>query len=254
MHNRTSRLLGVVAGAALALGLGFPASAATEAPTPPPLTADAVASTTSPYFDVTKLSAKDLVIASSTAGCQSVTVTMARKVGNGMKNWDAFVDVTRGSQIYSSVWFSSDSNPTTDRFTFCASDNFGKYTIGPSDWFANSSSVYKSGLDTTKGYFYVRAKTKASISSIARSGGYTTVKASATRFKPHGYPSDYVKFSAPKAYLQVKSGTTWKTVLTTKLVNGAASFKYKTSSSRTYRVSIPQTDSTTAVISGSKTK
>ena len=55
--------------------------------------------------------------------------------------------------------------------------------------------------------------------------------------KSEAYPA----WNAPTAKIQYKSGSTWKTLKTVKLKNGAASYSYKTKSKRTYRFVIGAT-------------
>lgn len=251
MRTRTLRVLGLVAGATLTLGLAMPA-AANDIDRDELTEASTVAAATSPHFDVTKIVVKDRVISPTQNSCVEVPVTIAYWKPGSVESWDLTVDITRNSQVVSYAFFDSENNPKQDRFLYCPFDGIGKFTVGPSDWWVDYPHTYKYGLDTTKSSFYVRAQTKAKIMSITRASGYATVKVSATRFDP-GYPSQ-VKFSAPKVALQVKVGTSWKTVTTGELVNGVASLRYKTSKAQTYRVSIGQTDSTTAVITGAKTQ
>ena len=251
MRTLTTRVAGFVAGAALALSLALPASAETD---------DAIivdieptASAQSSHFDATELSAKDVVVGPDQGGCRYVTVSLESETGDGVESWHARLDVTRGSRLVTWVAFYSDSNPSEKRFLYCPSDGLGEFTLGSSEWWVDYASSVKSGVDTTKGSFYARAEAKASISSITRSGEYTTVRATATHFKPYAEP-EQVTFSADKAVLQVKGDKGWKSVETTKLVNGSASFKHKSGAGETYRVLIPETDTTTDAVSGTVKK
>ncbi|GAA4776926.1 hypothetical protein [Microbacterium gilvum] len=252
MPSLPLRALSLLGGAVLALGLAVPASATTPDESDAPQVSTSTAASTA-FFDVTKLTASSIVVGPTTDGCTYVPVTISRKLPVGVQYWDAFVDVTRNGQLISTAFFGSTGSSTKSRFLYCPLDGFGKFTLGPTEWYAGTTGTHRSGLDGTKGYFYVRSRTKAGISSITRTNGVTTVKVSATRFAPYSYP-EQVKFSAPQAQLQVRNGTTWKTVATVKLVNGSATLSYRTSAGRTYRVVIPQTDSTTAAVTPSKTK
>ncbi|MDN3310459.1 hypothetical protein QWJ90_05920 [Microbacterium oryzae] len=251
MRTLTTRVAGLVAGAALALSLALPASADTD---------DAIivdiepaTSAQSPHFDATHLSADDVVVGPDQDGCRYVTVSLESDTGKGVESWHARVDVARGSRLVTWAAFYSDSNPTEKRFLYCPSDGLGKFTLGSSEWWVDYASWVKSGVDATKGAFYARAEAKASISSITRSGEYTLVRATVTRFKPYAEP-ERVSFSADKAVLQVKGDNGWKSVETTKLVNGSASFEHEGPAGQTYRVLIPETDTTTAAVSGSAKK
>ncbi|GAA4196076.1 hypothetical protein GCM10022219_22160 [Microbacterium oryzae] len=251
MRTLTTRVAGLVAGAALALGLALPAAADTD---------DAVivdiepaASAQSPHFDATGLSAKDVVVGPDEDGCRYVTVALESEIGEGVESWHARVDVARGSRLVTWVAFYSDRNPDEKRLQYCPSDGLGEFTLGSTEWWVDYPSSFRSGVDTTKGSFYARAEAKASISSITRSGEYATVRATATRFKPYAEP-EHVTFSADKAVLQVKGDKGWKSVETSKLVNGSASFTHKSGAGQTYRVLIPETDTTTEAVSGSARK
>ena len=198
-------------------------------------------------FDVTKLSAKSMVVSNS--NCRNVDVTMAHKK-SGVSEWFVDVDVTRSGGIVDYVSFSHDGNTKRARSMVCPDwSGLGKYTLGPSDVWANNSSFskYVDRTDYTKGYFYVRGKAYASLSS-KRSGSTVTLTSSSKVYHPERYGK--IKYS-PKVKFQVKSGSKWKTLKTVSAKKGTATYKLKSKSKKYYRVTSSQVSWATGATSKS---
>lgn len=214
-------LVSVVAAVALVVGPAVSAEAASAS------------------FDVTKLSAKSIVI--SSGGDRQIEVDMSQK-SNGVKSWNVSVEVFKGGQYVGDVDFAHDSDPKRSRISVEPWwYGLGKYQVGPSrvrgydsaQWDANRV-VYRT--DYTKGSFYVRGKTYASLAS-KRSGKTITLTSTTKVYNPEKYGK--VSYS-PKVKFQVKSGSKWKTLKTVAAKKGKATYKVKTKSKKTYRVTFGQ--------------
>lgn len=187
-------------------------------------------------FDVTKLSAKSIVV--SNYNCKNVDVYMSHKKSN-VRYWDVFVDVTRGGGLTDSLWYSNDGDKSRTRAIVCPSlYGLGKYTLGPSDVSGFSGDYYNSvnRTDYTKGHFYVRGKAYASLST-KRSGKTVTLTSKTKVYNPEKYGK--VNYN-PKVKFQVKSGSKWKTLKTVTAKKGKATYKVKSKSKKTYRVTFSQ--------------
>lgn len=198
----------------------------------PAVTANAASTS----FDVTKLSAKSIVV--SDANCRNVDVHMSHKK-SGIDSWGVLADVTRKGGWVDSAYFSSDGDTKTTRAFICPSwDGLGKYGIGPSDVYAYNESSWDTvdRTDYTKGHFYVRGKATASLST-KRSGKTVTLSAKTKRYDPESY--GWVNYN-PKVKFQVKKGGQWKTVKTIKAKKGKATYKYKSKGKKSYRVVFDQ--------------
>ena len=198
-------------------------------------------------FDVTKLSASSIVV--SNDGCKYVDVYMKHKKTNS-KYWDVDVDITRNGSWVDSVWFSDSGNTSRTHTYICPwYDGLGKYVLGPSSVSADSwdfdDSYYRT--DYTKGSFYVRGKTYASLSS-KRKGSTVTLTSSTKVYHPEHYGK--IKYS-PKVKFQVKSGSKWKTLKTVSSKKGKATHKVKSKSKRYYRVTFSQVSWATGATSKS---
>lgn len=91
-------------------------------------------------------------------------------------------------------------------------------------------------VDYTKGYFYVRGKTYASLST--KRNGKTVALTSTTKvYNPED--DRQVNYNA-KVKFQVKSGSKWKTIKTVTAKKGKATYKVKTKSKKTDRVTFSQ--------------
>lgn len=200
----------------------------------------AAAATTS--FDVTRLSAPNIVVKDD--NCQRTTVTMAH-TKRGIGYWDVDTDVRRAGSLKTSASIYSGGNTRTNRVLICPDiDGLGRYTLGPSDINADARNWQDRDVvrtDKTTGNFYVRAHAKGSVSS-SRSGSRVTLNIAAQRYSPTNY--GYRNYS-PKATVQVQTATGWRTVSTVSLVNGRANVVLNQKSSRTYRVVVPATNTTT---------
>ena len=200
----------------------------------------AAAATTS--FDVTRVSAPDIVV--KDGNCQRTTVTMAH-TKRGIGTWSVETDVRRAGSLKTSAFYYSGGNTRTNRVLICPSiDGLGRYTLGPSDVDAFAKNWRDRDVirtDRTAGSFYVRAHSKGSVSS-SRSGGRVTLNVSAQRYSTNAYA--YRNYS-PKATVQVQTASGWRTVSTVSLVNGRANVVLNQKSSRTYRVVVPATNTTT---------
>ncbi|MBM6590638.1 hypothetical protein [Brevibacterium sp. RIT 803] len=135
-----------------------------------------------------------------------------------------------------------------------SSSGLGKYTLGPSEISAYYYGDYEDdeyakveGPDYTKGYFYVRGKTYASLSSKRR--GTTVTLTSKTKY--YNPKWDEKRSYNPKVKFQVKSGSKWKTIKTVTAKKGTATYKVKTKSKKTYRVTFSQVSWATGATSKS---
>ncbi|WP_166969474.1 hypothetical protein [Brevibacterium atlanticum] len=138
-----------------------------------------------------------------------------------------------------------------------SSDGLGKYTLGPSEIRAyyHGGSDYDDydeveRADYTKGSFYVRGKTYASLSS-KRSGSTVTLTSTTKVYNPEKYGK--VSYN-PKVKFQVKSGSKWKTLKTVAAKKGKATYKVKSKSKKTYRVTFSQVSWATGATSKSVKK
>lgn len=222
-------LVSVIATVALVVGPAVSAEAATA------------------KFDVTKLSAKSIVV--SNYNCKNVDVYMSHKKSN-VGYWNVFVDVTHSGGLTDSLWYSNDGDKSRTRALICPSlYGLGKYTLGPSDVSGYSWDYYDSvdRTDYTKGSFYVRGKAYASLST-KRSGKTVTLTSKTKVYKPEDYGK--VNYN-PKVKFQVKSGSKWKTINTVTAKKGKATYKVKTKSKKTYRVTFSQVSWATGATSKS---
>lgn len=192
-------------------------------------------------FDVTKLSGDSVVV--SDWNCKYTNIYMKHKKSR-VESWDVDVEV-RGRYGYDdTAWFSSYGGGSTDRYMLCpSSSGLGKYTLGPSEiraYYYGDYDDYEYGKverpDYTKGYFYVRGKTYASLST-KRSGKTVTLTSKTKVYNPER--DGKVNYS-PKVKFQVKSGSKWKTIKTVTAKKGKATYKVKTKSKKTYRVTFSQ--------------
>ncbi|MCS4595109.1 hypothetical protein KTJ89_19115 [Brevibacterium sediminis] len=198
-------------------------------------------------FDVTKLSASSIVV--SNDGCKYVDVYMKHKKTNA-KYWDVDVDITRNGSWVDSLWFSDSGNTSRIHTYICPwYEGLGKYVLGPSSVSADSwdydESVYRT--DYTKGSFYIRGKTYASVSS-KRKGSTVTLTSSTKYYNPEW---DEKRNYNPKVKFQVKSGSKWKTLKTVTAKKGKAVYKVKSKSKKTYRVTFGQVSWATGATSKS---
>ncbi|SMX84533.1 hypothetical protein [Brevibacterium aurantiacum] len=198
-------------------------------------------------FDVTKLSAKSVVVSNS--NCRNIDVNMSHK-RSGVSEWMVDADVTRGGGIVDYAYFENDGNSKRTRVMICPDwYGLGKYTIGPSEVMASNSSYsnFVDRTDYTKGSFYVRGKTYASLST-KRSGSTVTLTSSTKVYNPEKWGK--VNYN-PKVKFQVKSGSKWKTLKTVTAKKGKATYKVKTKSKKTYRVTFGQSSWATGATSKS---
>ncbi len=194
------------------------------------------ANAASTSFDVTKLSAKSIVVSDS--NCRNVDVHMSHKK-SGIDSWDVDADITRKGGWVSSAYFSSSGDAKKTRAFICPSlDGLGKYGLGPSSVFGYNESTWNmvDRTDYTKGHFYIRGKATGSLSA-KRSGKTVTLSAKTKRYDPESY--GWVNYN-PKVKFQVKSGSKWKTVKTIKAKKGKATYKYKSKGKKSYRIVFDQ--------------
>ena len=200
-------------------------------------------------FDVTKLTAKDIVVKSWE--CYNTTVTMSHKK-SGVDWWDVSTDITKSGAVVDYVFYSSYGNTKTAKSTICpwSNSDYGTYRIGPSSIFAAPSRgyTYVNRDDFTKGSFNVRAHVKSGLTA-KRSGSKVTLTATAKRYSLDKW--GYATYSPKKAKFQVKSGSSWKTLKTVTLKKGKATYTTKTSKKKSYRFVTVKTS--TSAASTSKT-
>jgi hypothetical protein len=198
-------------------------------------------------FDVTKLTAKDIIVKSS--NCYNTTVTMSHKK-SGVGSWDVFTDITKSGAVVDYVDYSSSGNTKTAKSTICpwSNSDYGTYRIGPSSIWADASRGYDyvNRDDFTKGSFNVRAHVKSGLTA-KRSGSKVTLTAKRYSLDKWGYAT----YSPKKAKFQVKSGSSWKTLKTVTLKKGKATYTTKTSKKKSYRFVTVKTS--TSAASTSKT-
>lgn len=208
-------------------------------------------------IDITGYTVSDQVISSTK--CRYVTVKMTTKKQKDYASSDIDVDVTKGRDLVDSLW--SENGKTLNRLLLCPwTGDFGKYTVGPADVFAEytyhdryigKTTGYRNYLDGTKKSFYVRSKSLASTSATRR-GKTVTLKVSAKVFSPSNF--GYRAYNAKSAKLQVKSGKSWKTVKTVRLSHGKATATVRTSVKKQYRFTFPKTTTATGATSKVVTK
>lgn len=155
------------------------------------------------------------------------------------------MDVTRGQDLVN--WLSAEDGKTLSRMQLCPwLDGLGKYTIGPADYtkreYGYSYTDYRNYTDGTTKSFYVRAKSKASLSS-SRKGRTVALTAKATGLNLDR--DQYRAYNPSSATLQVKPGKTWKTVKKVKLSKGKVTVKVTSSAKKPYRFTFPKTSTRT---------
>ena len=198
-------------------------------------------------FDVTKLSAKSMVV--TTSNCRNVEVNMSHQK-TGVTAWNVTADINRSNGLADYAFFENGGNTKRSRALICPSwSGLGKYTIGPSEVWANNASYtkYVDRTDFTKGSFYIRGKAYASLST-KRSGKTVTLTSKTKVYNPEKYGK--VSYS-PKVKFQVKSGSKWKTIKTVTAKKGKATYKVKTKSKKSYRVTFSQSSWATGATSKS---
>ena len=200
-------------------------------------------------FDVTKLSADNIVV--SDWNCKKTNVYMKYKKKN-VDDWDVETEIHGRHGYMNDAYFSDYRTKSQDRISLCPDEGgLGKYTLGPSEISASydgdSYIDYYERPDYTKGYFYVRGKSYASLST-KRSGKTVTLTSTTKVYNPERYGK--VNYN-PKVKFQVKSGSKWKTIKTVTAKKGKATYKVKTKSKKTYRVTFSQVSWATGATSKS---
>lgn len=131
----------------------------------------------------------------------------------------------------------------------------GKYTISKTsvtasyrcyDSYWGWHECKKSYTDRTTKSFYIRAKSKTSMTS-SRKGKTVTVNIKSTSFNLDA--NKYTAYNAKNAKLQVKSGKTWKTIKTVPLKSGRATVKITSSTKKQYRFTYDKTSTRTGATS-----
>ncbi|UVI36563.1 hypothetical protein [Brevibacterium spongiae] len=201
-------------------------------------------------FDVTKLSADNVVV--SDWNCKKTNVYMKHRK-SGVDSWNVSTEVRGKHGLATWANYGTYGSATKDRVQVCPSIyGLGKYTLGPSEISAYGYSTSNGWgeveePDYTKGSFYVRGKTYASLSS-KRSGSTVTLTSSTKVYNPERYGK--VNYN-PKVKFQVKSGSKWKTLKTVTAKKGKATYKVKSKSKKTYRVTFGQVSWATGATSKS---
>lgn len=201
----------------------------------------------SAWFDVTKLSGDNVVV--SDWNCKKTNVYMSHK-RSSVDNWNVSTEVKGKKGLATLAGFGTYGSSSKSRVLICPSlYGLGKYTLGPSE--VSAYSYYGGGSyeepDYTKGSFYVRGKAYASLSS-KRSGSAVTLTSTTKVYNPEKYGK--VSYN-PKVKFQVKSGSKWKTLKTVTAKKGKATYKVKTKSKKTYRVTFSQVSWATGATSKS---
>ncbi|MDN5806933.1 MAG: hypothetical protein L0J17_07010 [Brevibacterium sp.] len=201
-------------------------------------------------FDVTKLSASSVVVANTEP--IKIYVNMSYKIKRS-DGWMVDTNIYgRHGKAAEASFYSTFSPDNKDRVTLSPDESgLGKYTLGPSevetDYDNGYKTVWDDFTDYTKGSFYVRGKTYASLST-KRSGKTVTLTSKTKVYNPEKYGK--VNYS-PKVKFQVKSGSKWKTIKTVTAKKGKATYKVKTKSKKTYRVTFSQASWATGATSKS---
>lgn len=198
--------------------------------------------------DVTGFSVPDFVF--DRGACRKVTVKVSRSVDSSISQLSLSADVTRGGYLVNHVFFDGDS--TSTRLQVCPLEGLGAYKVGPTDVSAFTDDYeFFNYVDYTTRTFYVRGQAKAYLKA-SRSGSKVTLTATAKYFNPDAY--EYSTYSPKRAKLQVKSGSTWKTIKTVDFKSGKASYTFRKPSKATYRVTFDKTSKVTAATSASVAK
>ncbi|MCU4298426.1 hypothetical protein D3I60_15330 [Brevibacterium permense] len=115
-------------------------------------------------FDVTKLSAANMVV--SNDNCRYFSVYRKYKKDD-VGYWTVDSEIAGRHGYTTDAYFGSYKNPSTkDRNMICPSlDGLGRYRIGPSEANVDNDYSWDAFTDHTKGYFYVRGKSYTSLSS-----------------------------------------------------------------------------------------
>lgn len=233
------RAIGALASVALAGGLALIAVPATASERP---------------IDITGYKVSSITVADS--NCRKISVTASTKVKSDYVDAFGSVDVTRNGGVVDSLWF--ENRKVADRAQICPSwSGLGAYKVGPADitatydywdsYFQSYWDDYSDYTDGTSKTFYVRGKTKSTLTA-KRSGSKVTLTAKAQVYSPEKYR--YAQYNTKKAKFQVKSGNTWKTLKTVDLKKGTAKITVKQSKKKTYRLVLPT--ATWAAASNSK--
>lgn len=164
-------------------------------------------------IDITGYKVSNITVADS--NCRNITVTATTMVKSDFVDSFGSVDVTHKGGIVDSLSF--DGRKITGRSSICPSfTGLGAYKVGPADIFAefeyfepifnDYSSEYSSYTDITSKTFYIRGKTKSTLTA-KRSGSKVTLTAKVQYYSPDKYR--YSQYNGKGAKLQVKSGTNW---------------------------------------------
>lgn len=207
-------------------------------------------------IDVTGFSVSNMVVSSS--DCHQVKVTMKSKKKIKLDDWWISTNLSQRGRTIDSAWFDGQS---TDYVQVCPPlYGLGAYTLGASkvsaSWYGSADRYgyqpfeYSTYWDETRKTFYVRGKTKSSLTA-KRSGSKVTLTAKASVYAPEKYR--WAQYN-PSAKLQVKSGKTWKTVKNLKLKNGKATVTLKDKRKKTYRVTAAQVSWATSTTTKAVTK
>ncbi|WP_152345757.1 hypothetical protein [Brevibacterium sp. CFH 10365] len=189
----------------------------------------------------------------SNSNCKYFNVYLKYKKKN-VDSWTVDADIAGRHGSATEAYFGNYTSPSNkDRAMVCPSlDGLGKYRMGPSEIDADYddaeyNSYWYARTDYTKGYFYVRGKTYASLSS-KRKGSTVTLTSSTKVYHPEHYGK--IKYN-PKVKFQVKSGSKWKTLKTVTAKKGKATYKVKSKSKKAYRVTFSQVSWATGATSKS---
>lgn len=207
-------------------------------------------------IDVTGFTVSNMVVSSS--DCHQVKVTMKSKKKIKLDDWWISTNLSQRGRTIDSAWFDGHS---TDYVQVCPPlYGLGAYTLGaskvsaswygPEDHYGYQPYEYSSYWDETRKTFYIRGKTKSSLTA-KRSGSTVTLTAKVSVYAPEKFR--WAQYN-PTAKLQVKSGKTWKTVKNLKLKNGKAIVTLKDKKKKTYRVTAPQVSWATSTTTKSVTK
>lgn len=209
-------------------------------------------------IDITGYKVSNITVSDS--NCRNLTITASTKVKKDFVDSFGSIDITRKGGLVG--YLSFEGRKITDRAMICPSFNgLGAYKVGPADIFAEYEyydsyfkeywSDYSDYTDNTSKTFYVRGKAKSTLTA-KRSGSKVTLTAKAQVFSPEKY--GYAQYNAKGAKLQVKSGTSWKTIKTVNLAKGKATVTIKQSKKKSYRLQVPTATSAASTTSKSVSK
>lgn len=241
-------------------------------------------------LDPTSYKVADVVVGKKSQLCVNRSLTIKGKVRD-QPSWTGYSDVDMAISVYGPtedyvgqepIWISNPPinkktqtfNVKSNFYTCVHGHGYGRYTVGDASlrYGLNGDSNLRYSPDwalfevndISRSYYYVRGAAKSTLKAT-RKGKYITLSASASRYALSQTLDEYgmgwetasgkfKPYNAKKAKIQVKSGSTWKTLKTVNLKNGKANIKFKKSTKQQYRMAFAQTSTTTGATSSTVKK